>query len=135
MKAFRSICLIYLLFPVLLISAGCASTHEENRSTLDVEARIQNAEAVKNSLMKRLDNPKDVDEIVIIKDRLAEIQDEIDSLKALKPGEKIPPSPKKQDTADGFKDTKERRITYGPVGIVLQLTKWILETLYIIHKT
>jgi hypothetical protein len=132
MKPHYSIFLLSLLFSVIFFSSGCATTENENNEKINVEARIKNAEAVKASLLKELDNPKDVNEIVIIKDQLAQVQEEIDSLQAGKTPEELPE--KEQADPDGFKDTKDRTITYGPLGFVLQLTQFVLEKLYIIHE-
>ena len=136
MKPIYTITMISLLLPLLFFSAGCATTENENKNAdINLEARIKNAEAVKASLLKELENPKDVNEIVMIKDQLTQVQEEIDSLKAQQTtGNPTKQQEQQEKNQDGFKDTKERKITYGPLGFVLQLTQWILEKLYIIHE-
>lgn len=91
------------------------------------EERIANAEAVKASLLKQLANPKTVDETIRIKDELDKIQDTIETLKALK-------NPKPVDDDDGFKSVKQKKTYYGPLGLTVETTKWLLGKLLIIHE-
>ena len=116
---------------MLILLSGCSTTKQEapaQTASINIEERLKNAIVVKQTLLKQLDHPKSVNETIQIKEELDKLQLEIETLKAGKKAAAI------QDD-DGFKSVKQKRVYYGPIGAVVEMTKWILEKLHIIYET
>jgi len=134
MKKCFSLSILLTFFILTAIGSGCAtaSVDKQNSSRRQsIEERISRAEAEKSRLLNKLDNSDSIDENVELKAALAEVQKELDELKA---GKKASPvDVETTDEEDGFKNTKERTIIYGPLGAVLHFTEWVLVKLYIMN--
>jgi len=123
------------LFLSLFIFSGCQTAPAPTTKTRpeqkkNIEEHLKNAETVKASLLKQLEHPKSVDETIRIKEHLDKLQNEIDLLKSGKDA----PIPN-NDEADGFKNVKDKKTYYGPLGWTVEITQWILEKLWIVHET
>ena len=137
--ALFSVCVCALL-------TGCASTKNEPADTQspeqsthksavsvpsgfdDYNRELTNARRREQKLMYHLDHAKSTDEIIRCKDELAKTHAEIIRLEKKRDAVAAPES-------EGFKSVKERSYWYGPLGVVLKLTEWILEKLYMIDHT
>ena len=119
-----------LFISMVLLLFGCTTTPKEEPATDKRQQQVEQLEAKKSELQLKIKNPDSVDEEVALKSKLESTQHEINRLNAGKPIQD-----KSTDEEDGFKSTKEKKKYYGPLGIVLNLTEWILVKLYIIHET
>jgi len=135
MKKYFSLSILLAFFALTLFVSGCSSTATDQKKDLPppqtIDERIISAEAEKARLQKKLDNVDSVNERVEVKAALANVKKEIDELKLGKSA--APVNLKTTDEEDGFKNSKDRTIVYGPVGAVLHFTEWILVKLYIIN--
>ena len=116
------------VFMLVLISGCTTTTQPSAPSSMNIPERLKNAVAVKQTLLKQLEHPASVNETIQIKEELDKLQIEIEQLKADKAAADI------QDD-DGFKSVKKKEVYYGPIGAVVEMTKWILEKLHIIYET
>ena len=119
-----------LLMSIVLLLFGCTTTPKEEPNTNKRQQQIKQFEAKKNELQLKLQHPDSVEDEIALKSQIESTQHEINRLEAGKPI-----LDKSTDKEDGFKNTKEKKRYYGPLGIVLNLTEWILVKLYIIHET
>jgi len=112
-----------------VLSAGSADTRTGELSLQDRE-RLEAAELARAKWMEYLQNSKTVDETIRAKEELDKINREIRAILEGKdyPGER---SLSKEERQHKFKNVEERGILYGPIGIVLELTEWILRKLYL----
>ena len=124
-----------LPFAALCIS-GCASSKTVEKSedlTVTPHKEPQVAEQNRVRLMEEADNADTIDKKVDLSEAVARDDEEIIRLKS---GRKVSEDPSEsRDKRDGFKSTKERTIVYGPVGLVLRFTEWLLTKLYIVHSS
>ncbi len=134
MKKFFILLCCFSALAVTLLGGGCATTDTEQGadvSSKSIEERIESAEAEKASLIKKLDKSESVDDTLKIKRTLSEVQKELDALNS---GEMVSAvTEESDDDKDGFKNTKDRTILYGPLGVVLKITEWVLVKLYILN--
>lgn len=123
-----------LLFLSFFIFAGCATT-AKNEKIINIQQSISTLQSEKTELKKRLEHPATIDEPIEIKKRIEEIDAEINKLELARDKGKTTDEINELPDKDGFKNTTQRKIYYGPLGVVLQFTEWILEKLYIIHTS
>ncbi len=128
MRNFFALTSLSVLFFIVLFAGGCRTT-ENKPSTppINIEERLKHAEAVKKSLLRQLEHQKSVDETIRIKEHLDILQDEIEELEK---GNDVPP-PIKED--EGFSSVDGHYSIYGPIGIPLKITEWVLTKLYILN--
>ena len=119
--------LVFLVF--LFISSGCqtvdtkATSKESNTSIKD-----------ENTLKKDIEHPQSVNQLVNDREELEQIENKKQVKNISRDKDKLQEVPI-DDEKDGFKSVKEKKTVYGPLGIVLHLTTWILEKLYILNDS
>ena len=107
---------------------GRDDTTKPRALTTAQREKLEAAELARTKWMRFLRNSQSVNDTIQAKEELDRIHEEI---AAIYNGEDLS---RKKDEGGGeyeFKDTSERKIVYGPLGVVLKLTEWILEKLYI----
>ena len=91
--------------------------------------RLEAAELARTKWMGLLRNSQSVNDTIRAKEELDKIHEEIAEI--YRGGTS---SADEEKSEYDFKDTKERTIIYGPIGVVLKFTEWLLEKLYIWHS-
>jgi len=86
--------------------------------------RLEVAELARKKWMDYLQNAQSVNDMIQAKEELDKINLEIREIREGKPLTK-------EERQHKFKNVEERKIVYGPIGIVLELTEWILRKLYL----
>ena len=90
--------------------------------------RLEAAELAREKWMRFLSASQSVDDTIRAKEELDKIHAEIADIYK---GEDPSANDKESGPEYNFKDTAERKIIYGPIGLVLKFTEWLLEKLYI----
>ena len=111
----------------LVASADSAAARELSVSERE---RLDAAELARRKWMEHLENSQSVDETIRAKEELDKINREIRGIlegRDLDRGQTL----SKEELQHKFKNVETRDILYGPIGIVLELTEWILRKLYL----